>query len=279
MLNDQLWIVRGTSQHNCNLESGVLSIKCMYNGGVLYETSEGRYWVDDSQYLILNHGQSYRMEKSSDVLSVCVFFPSSWASDILRASLLPDDMLLDDPFRQQDVLFFETLQHHGDAVSAYMQIIKNAPQNLPPKAGILYEEFLRGLLLAMLQSQRNIAQEAEKLPDARLSTRLELMRRLYIARDYLHASYAHQLTIDILASVANLSAYHFIRKFKALFGTTPHSYLQQLRLRKAQELLLSSQESITAICYAVGFQSLGSFSTLFHKHTGLSPRDFRKQAS
>lgn len=279
MLNDQLWIIRGTSQHYCELDAGVLSVKCMFNGGVLYETPESRYWVDDTHYLILNHGQAYTMHKAEDVLSVCVFFPSTWASDILRASIEPDDALLDDPFRQQDVLFFETLQVHGDAVSSYMRKIKDMPNSSPAQSGIPYEEFLRGLLLAMLQSQRKIAQEAERLPDARLATRLELLRRLYIARDYLHASYQHDLTIDVLASVAKLSPYHFIRKFKAVFGLTPHSYLRQLRLEKAQDLLLASQQPITDICYAVGFHSLGSFSTLFHKHTGLSPRDFRKQAS
>lgn len=279
MMNDQLWIVRGNRQHHCGPDAGFLSIKTMFNGGVLYETPESRYWVDDKHYLILNHGQAYTMQKAEGVLSVCVFFPTEWAGDILRASIEPDDALLDDPFRQQDVLFFETLQAHGDTVSRYMATIKNMPNPSPAQSGIPYEEFLRNLLLAMLQTQRDIAQEAEKLPDARLSTRLELLRRLYIARDYLHASYQHNLTIDVLASVAKLSPYHFIRKFKAVFDVTPHTYLRQLRLEKAQDLLLASQQPITDICYAVGFQSPSSFSTLFHNHIGVSPREFRKQAS
>lgn len=278
MLNDRIWIIRGRGNHHCDLDAGVLSIKCMFNGGVLYETPEGRYWVDDSQYLILNHGQAYAMQKPAEVLSVCVFFPSHWASDILRAYCEPDSVLLDDPLRQNTVNFFETLQHHGDVVSPYMQIIRAMPFTETVTDGTPYEEFLRELLAAMLQSQRNIMATADKLPETHLGTRLELLRRLTIARDYLHASYHQSLTIDDIASVAGLSPYHFIRKFKDAFGRTPHNYLRQIRLEKAQALLIHSEQSVTDICYAVGFQSLGSFSTLFQNHFGLSPRASRKQA-
>lgn len=278
MRNDRLWIIRGRGNHYCKLDAGMLSIKCMYNGSVLYETPEGRYRVDDSQYLILNDGQAYSMQKSRDVLSVCVFFPSQRASAILRSFIEPDDSLLDDPFRQNTVNFFETLQHHGDSVSPYMQTIRDMQDVSPIVDATPHEEFLYGLLAAMLQTQRNIARDAEKLPDARLSTRLELFRRLCIARDYLHASYHEDLTIEHLATVAGLSPYHFIRKFKAAFDKTPHQYLRQIRLEKARNLLKNSRHSITEICYAVGFHSPGSFSSLFHKQTGVSPRAYRNSA-
>jgi len=277
MQTDRAWIIRGDSPHTCSLDAGALSIKCMFNGSVVYETPEGRYRVDDSQYLILNDGQAYTMHKRADVLSVCVFFPSQWASDILGSYIQPDDVLLDHPLQDQPVHFFETLQYHDQLVSPFMSKIRDLPHISSVTYEAPYEEFLRHLLAAMLQTQRNIARQAEILPDARLSTRLELLRRLHIARDYLHASYQDVLTIDQIASVAGLSPYHFIRKFKDLFGSTPHQYLQALRIQQAQHLLRTSDDSITTICYAIGFQSLGSFSSLFHKSTGLSPRQFRKQ--
>lgn len=279
MQQNKLWIIRGRGNHHCQLDSGMLSIKCMYNGDVLYETPEGRYRVDDSQYLILNNGQAYSMRKSSDVLSVCVFFPSQYASNVLRGTIEADDLLLDDPFRQNTVNFFETLQYHGDVVSPYMQTIRDMQDNSSVIDGRPHEDFLYGLLVAMLQTQRNIARDAEKLPDIRLSTRLELFRRLCIARDYLHASYHEDLTIDHLATIAGLSPYHFIRKFKSAFSNTPHQYLRQIRLEKARDLLKNSKHSITEVCYAVGFQSPSSFSSLFQKQVGMSPRTYRNQAN
>jgi AraC family transcriptional regulator len=272
---DKLIIMSGTTYHECNLAEGALSIKCMFNGGVMYETPDSRYWVDDSHYLILNDRQSYAMQKPRDVLSLCVFYPAKWATDILRAHTEADDALLENPINDFPVHFFETLQRHDSLVSPYIARLGQMQLQKPVMDGSRIEEFLLELLRAMLQSQRNIALEAEKLPEARRATRLELLRRLFLARDYLHASYADNLNIEDMAKIAGLSPYHFIRKFKGAFHETPHSYLRRLRLQKAAELLRQSNLPITDICYAVGFQSLGSFSSLFQKQNGLSPSAFR----
>jgi AraC family transcriptional regulator len=167
------------------------------------------------------------------------------------------------------------LQRHDNLVSPYIARLRQMPMKQPVMDGRPMEEFLLELLRAMLQSQRNIALEAEKLPEARRATRLELLRRLFLARDYLHASFADNLDIETMAKIAGLSPYHFIRKFKAAFHETPHSYLRRLRLQKASELLRQTDIPITEICYEVGFQSLGSFSKLFQKQIGLSPSTYR----
>lgn len=272
---DKLIIMSGDTYHQCDLAEGALSIKTMFNGGVLYETPDSRYWVDDSHYLILNDRQAYAMEKPRGVLSLCVFFPATYASEILRAHTESDDALLENPLREFPVNFFETLQRHDSLVSPYIARLKQVPFKEAVIDGRPYEAFLRELLRAMLQSQRNIALEAEKLPAARRATRLELLRRLFLARDYLHACYADELNIEAMAAIAGLSPYHFIRKFKAAFHESPHQYLRQLRLQKAAELLRGSDKPITEICLAVGFQSLGSFSSIFQKATGFSPSAYR----
>lgn len=276
MTHKNLYILHGKQYHECNLGEGALSIKCMFNGGVHYETPEGRYWVDDSNFLILNDGQAYAMQKPSTVESLCVFFPSHWASDVLRAYIEPDDVLLDDPFNLRPVYFFETLQRYDITIAPHIAWIRDKVRHSVYTDGKLYEEMLRDLLAAMLQVQRNIALQAEKLPAVRQSTRLELYRRLHIVRDYIHASFQQDLSIDDLAAIAGLSPYHFIRKFKAAFNETPHSYLRELRIKRACELLKYTDLPITEICYEIGFQSLGSFSSLFQKMKGLSPRQYRQ---
>jgi AraC family transcriptional regulator len=272
---DKLLIMNGNSYHECDLAEGALSVKCMFNGGVMYETPDSRYWVDDSHYLILNDKQSYAMQKPRNVLSLCVFYPADWASEILRVYTNSDEKLLENPYTHFPVHFFETLQRHDNLVSPYIQRLKQMDFKEAVIDGSPYEEFLRELLRAMLQSQRNIALEAEKLPEARRATRLELLRRLYLARDYLHSSFADNLNVEAMAKIAGLSPYHFIRKFKTAFGETPHSYLRRLRLQKAAELLRYSDEPVTDICLSVGFQSLGSFSSIFQKETGFSPSAYR----
>ena len=94
-------------------------------------------------------------------------------------------------------------------------------------------------------------------------------------REYIDRHYARPLTVDDLAKRAGLSTYHFIRAFRAHVGQTPHQYLRARRIERARELLITTPMPITEICDAVGFQSLGSFSSLFRKLTGETPAAFR----
>lgn len=97
----------------------------------------------------------------------------------------------------------------------------------------------------------------------------------YLARRLLNQHYATPITIDQLSDEVALSPYYLIRLFRRIYKLTPHQYLIQLRLAKAKEMLRNSDVSITEICAAVGFESLGSFSTLFRKAAGVSPSSYR----
>lgn len=87
--------------------------------------------------------------------------------------------------------------------------------------------------------------------------------------------YAESWSLDDLARQAHLSRYHFIRLFQRHFYETPHQYLTRKRLDQAKYLLANSNLSVTDICFAVGFESMGSFSSLFHKTVGWSPSVYR----
>ena len=93
--------------------------------------------------------------------------------------------------------------------------------------------------------------------------------------DFIDRHYARPLTVAALARRARLSPFHFIRTFRAATGMTPHQYLRDRRLDRARHLLETTPMPVTEICEAVGFRSLGSFSALFRRATGQSPRAFR----
>ena len=94
-------------------------------------------------------------------------------------------------------------------------------------------------------------------------------------RQFIDRNYTRDLTIDRLATMANLSPFHFIRAFRVAFGQTPHQYLRDQRLARAKELLVTTPQPVTEICDQIGFQSLGSFSSLFRRLTGETPAEFR----
>ena len=139
------------------------------------------------------------------------------------------------------------------------------------------EEKLRELLAAMLASQRTLKREIGNLPAVRASTREELWRRVNRARDYLHAHLSGPVPLFEVAAAACLSPFHLLRVFRSAFGQTPHQYLNHCRLERAKFLLEKTAIPVTGICLECGFSSLGSFSALFQKQCGISPRAWRKK--
>ncbi|MGO1055404.1 helix-turn-helix domain-containing protein [Crossiella sp. CA198] len=105
-----------------------------------------------------------------------------------------------------------------------------------------------------------------------------LARHLLRARDLIDSSYAEPLDIPALARAAMVSQAHFSRTFKHAFGETPHRYLLTRRLERAQALLRNRKLTVTQVCLAVGFTSLGSFSTQFRRFVGESPSSYRERA-
>lgn len=98
------------------------------------------------------------------------------------------------------------------------------------------------------------------------------------AKELIDAEYTRPLNLDELAQAANFSRYHFLRAFRRVYFQTPHEYMTRKRIERAKELLAQSELTVTAICFEVGFESLGSFSTLFHKQVGWSPSIYRARA-
>ena len=101
-------------------------------------------------------------------------------------------------------------------------------------------------------------------------------RHLLRAKDLADARYFEPLGVEDLAREAGLSRAHFSREFRRAFGEPPHAYLLTRRLERAAALLRTSDRSVVDICFAVGLQSVGSFTTSFTRTYGLSPTTYRK---
>ena len=100
-------------------------------------------------------------------------------------------------------------------------------------------------------------------------------RHLLRAKDLADSRYDEPLDVGDLARAAGLSPAHFSREFRAAFGESPHAYLLTRRLERAAALLTTTDRSVTEICFDVGLRSVGSFTTSFTRHYGVSPTAFR----
>ncbi len=100
--------------------------------------------------------------------------------------------------------------------------------------------------------------------------------RVHQAMARIEASCREPLPLADLASSVGLSAFHFLRVFRGVTGTTPHQYLIGARLRLAARLLLDTQRPITDIAYDVGFQDLSHFANTFRRVIGCSAGAYRR---
>ena len=105
----------------------------------------------------------------------------------------------------------------------------------------------------------------------------DVLVHLRRARDHADRNFADPLDLDTLAGIAGMSKYHFLRLFKRTYGRTPAAYLSERRIERAQDLLRATNLTITEVCHAVGFTSLGSFSSRFTAVTGETPRQFQQR--
>ena len=105
----------------------------------------------------------------------------------------------------------------------------------------------------------------------------ELLRRLCHARDLLRDWENEPLSVSEVARRSGLTRFHFIRLFKAIFGETPNQYRSLAQVERAKHLLIVTDLSITDVCMAVGFSSLGSFSALFSRRVGMPPSEFQRR--
>lgn len=85
------------------------------------------------------------------------------------------------------------------------------------------------------------------------------------------------LSVDMIADEAGISRVHLHRKMKELTGQTPHDFIRNIRLKKAAQLLANQGMNVTEVMYACGFANSASFSTVFKRFYGMSPRDYMRE--
>ncbi len=159
--------------------------------------------------------------------------------------------------------------HNTREISYTLDRLMRLAGETNPVKDIFVNMAIQELLLRLMQTQaRSLIFENYKL----LSTSRRFARVIEFVQEHLHEN----LTVEKLSDVACMSKPHFFRSFKQEFGLSPVDYVIRERVKQAQKMLLESKNSISDVCYRLGFQSVNYFCTLFKKHVGVSPGKFRQ---
>jgi AraC family transcriptional regulator len=270
-------VFSGTNtRHDTGQVPGWLSIKTVVAGSAIWETPERQFTVDENSYLILNDHHCYRLrfESAAPVTTFVLFFQRGLAEDVLRCRTKASARLLDEPAEAgASAEFFERIETRASPLFGLVQRFRRqvAVGLAAPEA----DDWFVRLAAQMVREQQGARRGVARLPGLRASTRAELFRRVLRGRDFLFSQAGERATLADAARAACLSPFHFHRAFAKAFGQTPHQALTRYRLERAAALLAAGGR-VTDACLAAGFESLGSFSSLFRRHFGIPPRDYRK---
>jgi AraC-like DNA-binding protein len=254
-----------------------LSVKAVVRGSASYRTRHGHYRVTEDAFLVLNHGQEYTLEIDgrSHTETLCPFFQPGLFEHVAGCLTTPPERQLDDvAVRTPPAEFYERLYPCTGPVARALHALHAGLRTGGAGATFLEDRFY-DLAAALAGLRAEVQAEVDRFPGRRPATREELYRRLHRGRDFLRSCHDQPLTVAQAARVAHLSPYHFHHTFRQAFGQTPMQFLQAQRLVAACRLLATTDRPVTAVCLAIGFESLGTFSGLFRRRFGLSPRQFR----
>ncbi len=257
-----------------------LSIRCMLKGQQHYRLGNNDYYVHSKNFLLVNEGQSYKtsFHGSEEQEMFLVAFQPGFAEGLLHALTSSTCSLLDAPYRikNENVHLFEKTYEQDTVVLTLLRHLRQLiDADIFVKKIVDFDSIYTALLTRIFHLQGALKQEIDKLSPTKPSTRIELFRRLSIAKDYIDAHSGDTIQLKDIANAACLSVHHFKRAFKSLYGETPHHYLMQQRINKAKRLLKHSGTPINELSWQCGFQDTSSFIRQFKKTTGVTPNHYR----
>jgi AraC family transcriptional regulator len=268
-------VLSGRSARYESRFTGPLSIKSVICGSATWETAQGRFEVVPGCALLVNDGEEYSIavDGLQPVETFCLFFERGFVEDAWRATTMSSTALLESPSESVRIAFSERLQFDAPLVGAMRAAHARMQRGEP-----LAESFAEAAL-EVVRTRIDVEARVARLPALRAATREELARRVEIATSFLHANLDRRVSIAEAAREACLSPFHFHRLFTAFHGTTPHRYLTRLRLDLAHTLLRASDRPVAEVAQACGFESVGTFTTLFTKAFGAPPARYRRADS
>lgn len=227
--------------------------------------------LNTDTYLFSNHGQHYDLliDNKSPTETFNIHFGEKLYQDTIHTLINSDDQLLDE-LSTPGIEFNQCIRSHfrGNQFNTLVKRVQQSYQN-EEKESSLFD-----LLSCVLAENNKHLHQVSDMSSARSSTKTELLKRIYLSIDFIHAYYHKSITLDQLADVAMLSKFHFLRVFKSIFKVSPHQYIKQIRLQKAISLIKEDRLPLYLVAQQVGIENGSSLSRMMYQLTGQRPTAF-----
>ncbi len=265
--------VEASNVHRDNIR-GPLSLFTNVKGNSTVQTGNKSVKINEGFFYITNHDECYTLDiDSTQTETFNVHFGEHWADQVIRTITKRAEILFEEPFFIQPHQRFELHSKIYSSDNVVHALVKNIKSTVGQN--IAEEENLYALLVHLTNKDQQVLRMMRAVPVVKNSTRVEIVKRLHSATDYIYSFYHNDLSLDELASVSCLSKFHFLRLFKIAFGKTPHQFISEVKVQQAQTMLKNSKIEINSIARTLGFASASSFSRTFYNIVGTYPSQWR----
>jgi AraC family transcriptional regulator len=253
---------------------GPLSFFSSLSGTSQINVDGKKTFIPEDYFFISNAGQRYTLEieKKNSCETFNIHFGEKWAEEALATLIQKTETLLDHhgQVENSNIHFYNKLYVKDEVIKAIQQQLLS----LAPGESLKEQELLFEMMTHLLSQHHQTRQQILAIPAIKAATREEILRRLFLATDYIYAFAQRELTLDELASISCLSKFHFLRLFKKFFHQTPHQFITEVRIKKATSLLKQGGLEVKQIAKQVGFENASSFSRLFFQKNGVYPSQY-----
>lgn len=256
------------------------SIKTVFSGSKSFSLGKRQLNLYPDNFLVINRGTSYssKIDSSIPVANLSISFSPSFINDFNRAQNNTFKDLLDDPFHSNnmgDDVCRETIYPFaGDMKYNIMHLKQHLEQGMPDD--LLINEYLHHCLINYYKVyNKEVVGKSENLNFLNSSTKVEILKRLTLAKDYINSNFNKSVDLDDIARISCLSVNHLLRTFKQAYGQSPHQYLIKVRLDRAKYLLTNTIYTINEIVEIIGFECPSSFIRLFKSIYHTTPGKYR----
>ncbi len=256
------------------------SIKTVFSGNRTFNIGKRQLSLYPESFVAINKGTTYssKVDSSVPVNSLSISFSPSFLSDFQRMQKHTHTYLLDEPFQTgeyPDFSFMETIYpFSGDMKYNIMHLKEHLEEG--PSDDLLLNEYLHHCLINYYKVyNKEVVDKSEKLKFLNSTTKVEILKRLTLAKEFIISNYNKDIDLEDIARHACLSVNHLLRTFKQAYGQSPHQYLIKIRVDRSKHLLKNTNYTINEIVEIIGFECPSSFIRLFKGMNKITPGKYR----
>lgn len=255
-----------------------LGVVTLLKGSGTFKVNNDTVQLGEEGFLVVNRGSRMGFNLDGALNEIAILYFNTGLSKVIEKSYLLKKGI-SDLDNSYDYTLVEHVHFMNATLKQHFSLLLDLGNSCASFHALKADMVVRSILDELISENNQAIRFSEYLQVVKKTTRINLYKRIAMAKDWIEQHYGDQITVQQLADFTMLNAEHFTRHFKRVYDTTPHQFLIAVRIAEAERLLKSTNLSVSEICNRVGFDSLSSFSGLFAKKTGKSPRAYRSSTA